>query len=79
MTIHSIGEAQNNFQGLIDDETVNSHKPIIITSDGPNAVLLSEEDWSSIRETLYVLSIPDVHDQSDPTKAKSASRSSALS
>lgn len=61
MTIHPIDEAQNNLRGLID-ETVASHQPVIITSDGPNAVLLSEEDWSSIQETLYLLSVPGMRE-----------------
>lgn len=56
MTTHPIDEAQNNLRELIK-ETVTSHQPIIIKSDDTNAVLLSKEDWSSIQETLYLLSI----------------------
>ena len=61
MTIHPIDEAQNNLRELIQ-ETAISHQPIIIKSDGANAVLLSEEDWSSIQETLYLLSIPGMRE-----------------
>lgn len=61
MTIHPIEEAQSNLQGLIN-ETATSHQPIIITSNGPNGVLLSEEDWSSIQETLYLLSVPGMRE-----------------
>jgi len=40
------------------DETASSHEPIYITGRRANAVLLSEDDWRSIQETLYLLSIP---------------------
>ena len=52
-----LDEAQNNLPQLID-EVAQSHKPVLITSANGNAVLLSEEDWSSIQETLYLLSVP---------------------
>jgi len=34
------------------------HKPIIITSKKGNAVLIPENDWRAIQETLYLLSVP---------------------
>ena len=34
------------------------YQPIVITGQSNNAVLLSEADWTSIQETLYLLSIP---------------------
>lgn len=39
------------------DEASETHKPIIITGKRGNAVLLSEEDWNAIDETLYLVSI----------------------
>ncbi|MEM6839359.1 MAG: type II toxin-antitoxin system Phd/YefM family antitoxin [Cyanobacteria bacterium P01_C01_bin.120] len=33
-----------------------------ITGASGNAVLLSKEDWSSIQETLYLLSVPDMRE-----------------
>ncbi|MEL6161348.1 MAG: type II toxin-antitoxin system Phd/YefM family antitoxin [Cyanobacteria bacterium J06627_32] len=57
MSIHPVEEAQNNLQQLIN-EVAESHKPVIITGESSNAVLIDEEDWSSIQETLYLLSIP---------------------
>ena len=42
------------------DETNLSHEPIQITGKRSNAVLISEDDWKSIQETLYLLSIPDM-------------------
>ena len=40
------------------DKTASSHQPIQITGKRSNAVLISEEDWRAIQETLYLLSIP---------------------
>lgn len=56
-----IDKAQNNLQQLID-EVVESHRPIIITGEKSSAVLLSEEDWSSIQETLYLLAVPGMRE-----------------
>ena len=39
-------------------ETSESHEPIQITGKKSNAILVSEEDWRSIQETLHLLSIP---------------------
>lgn len=50
------GEAVKHFQELLE-EAAASHEPIHITSDASDAVLISEEDWRSIQETLYLLSI----------------------
>jgi antitoxin YefM len=58
-TIISVTEACQKLFGLI--ERVNkSHESITITGKGGNAVLVSEEDWRSIQETLYLKSIPGV-------------------
>lgn len=40
------------------DQAASSHEPIQITGKRSNAVLISEEDWRSIQETLHLLSIP---------------------
>lgn len=57
----SINEAQQQLQNLID--SVNqSHQPIVIAGQSSNAVLLSETDWTSIQETLYLLSIPGMRE-----------------
>ena len=44
------------------DETGQDHQPIHITGKRKNAVLVSEEDWNSIQETLYLLSIPGMRE-----------------
>jgi antitoxin YefM len=40
------------------DQAASSHEPIQITGKRANAVLVSEDDWRSIQETLYLVSIP---------------------
>ena len=40
------------------DEAAAAHEPILITGPRSNAVLIGEEDWNAIQETLYLLSIP---------------------
>ena len=35
-----------------------SHESVIISGERNNVVLVSEEDWNSIQETLYLCSIP---------------------
>ena len=54
-------EARSKLYKLIDDAS-ESHKPITITGKRSNAILLSEEDWNSIQETLYLLSIPGMRE-----------------
>lgn len=54
-------EAKANLDQLIDRTAVN-HLPAIITGQRHSAVLVSEEDWSSIQETLYLLSIPGMRE-----------------
>lgn len=44
------------------DETAASHQPVQITGRRSSAVLISEEDWRAIQETLYLLSIPGMRE-----------------
>ena len=61
MTTLNVTEARAKLYSLID-ETVSSHQPIIIKGKRANAVLLSEEDWNAINETLYLVSIPGMRE-----------------
>ena len=56
MTTLKATEARAMLYKLID-EAASSHKPITIVGERSNAVLLSEEDWNAIQETLYLLFI----------------------
>lgn len=44
------------------DETAEAHQPVLITGARSNAVLVSEEDWCAIQETLYLLSVPGMRE-----------------
>ena len=61
MTIVKASDARARLYRLID-ETASSHEPLIITGKRNNAVLVSEEDWRSIQETLHLLSIPGMRE-----------------
>ncbi len=61
MTVLKVSEARANLYQLID-ETAQSHQPVLIAGKRNNAVLLSEEDWRSVQETLYMISIPGMRE-----------------
>jgi prevent-host-death family protein len=42
------------------DETAQTHEPILITGKRNNVVMLSQEDWNAIEETLYLNSIQNM-------------------
>ena len=54
-------QARSNLYRIIDEAATN-HEPVIITGKRNNAVLISTEDWTSIQETIYLLSVPDMRD-----------------
>jgi prevent-host-death family protein len=53
----SATDARAKLYRLID-QTHSSHEPIVITGKRGNAVLISEDDWRAVQETLYLLNIP---------------------
>ena len=57
----SATNARTRLYALID-ETAKSHEPIIITGKRNKAVLLSEDDWRAIQETMFLLSIPGMRE-----------------
>ena len=61
MTTLNATEARANLYNLID-QTAETHQPIVITGKRHNAILLSEEDWSAINETIYLLSVPGMRE-----------------
>ena len=60
MTLN-VTEARAKLYKLIDDTTV-SHEPVVITGKRGNAVLLAEDDWNAINETLHLLSVPGMRE-----------------
>ena len=61
MTTCTATEARNNLYRLIDQTTL-SHEPIVITGKRGNAVLLSEEDWRAVQETMHLLAFPGMRE-----------------
>lgn len=61
MTILNATEARSRLYNLID-EAASTHRPIVITGKRSNAVLVSEEDWNAISETMYLLSVPGMRE-----------------
>ena len=61
MTTLNVTEARSKLYHLID-EVSETHQPIVITGKIRNAVLLSEDDWNSINETLFLLSTPGMRE-----------------
>ena len=61
MTTLNVTEARANLYKLIDD-TSASHEPVVITGKRGNAVLLAEDDWNAINETLHLLSVPGMRE-----------------
>ena len=57
----TVSKARTNLYRLLE-EAGESHEPLIITGKRGNAVLLAEEDWRAIQETLFLLSIPGMRE-----------------
>ena len=57
----NITNARKNLYNIV--ESVNeTHQPVEITGKKGNAVLIAEEDWRSIQETLFLTSIPGMRE-----------------
>lgn len=61
MTTVTATEARAMLYRLLD-EVAQSHEPVVITGKRNNAVLISEDDWRSIEETLHLLSVPGMRE-----------------
>ena len=61
MSILTATEARKRLYALVDD-VAESHEPIQIVGKRNSAVLISEEDWRAIQETLYLASIPEMRE-----------------
>ena len=55
----SVSQARADIYNLMD-RTAQTHEPIIITGKRNNVVMISQEDWEAIEETLYLNSIPNL-------------------
>ena len=61
MTSLTASEARASLYRLIDEAALN-HQPVLITGKRHDAVLVSADDWASIQETMYLLSVPGMRE-----------------
>jgi len=61
MTSVSALQAREQLDRLLD-RTASDHQPVLITGPRSNAVLVGEEDWNAIQETLHLLSVPGIRE-----------------
>lgn len=57
MSTINITNARKDLYNLVEAVSLY-HEPTLIVGKKANAVLISEEDWSAIQETIYLDSIP---------------------
>ena len=77
MSTINITNARANLYQLVSDVNVGFNPITIVNNKGKNAVLISEDEWNSIEETLYLSSIPglvnninDIRKNDDWSKAE---------
>ena len=61
MTTKTATQARANLYRLLD-QVAKTHEPVAITGRRHNGVLISEEDWRAVQETIYLLSIPGMRE-----------------
>lgn len=61
MKTMSVSEAKK-LLGQLLNEIASDHEPVFIRGKGTSAILLDEDDWHAIQETLYLLSIPGMRE-----------------
>jgi antitoxin YefM len=74
MTVLTASQARASLYRLID-QAAESHEPIIISGKRANAVLISEDDWRSIEETLHLLAIPGMRESIKESMAEPLAKS----
>jgi len=61
MTVLTATQARKRLYKLLD-AVAQSHEAVQITGRRHSAVLISEEDWRAVQETLYLTSIPGMRE-----------------
>jgi antitoxin YefM len=61
MTTLTASAARASLYQLLD-KAAETHEPVQIVGKRHNAVLISDEDWRAIQETLYLVSIPGMRE-----------------
>ena len=62
MTSISVTKARQSIYKILNDVNENSEPITITNTNGKNAVIISEDDWKAIQETIYLNSIPGMAD-----------------
>jgi PHD/YefM family antitoxin component YafN of YafNO toxin-antitoxin module len=62
MSIVDAAQAQEQFFKLMDF-TIDTHEAVYVTGEQGNIVMMAEEDYRSMQETVYLGSIPEVRDK----------------
>ncbi len=62
MTTVNVTNFRKDIYSLLE-QTINFNEPISISTKNGNAVVLSEEDYNSLMETLYIMSVPNLKDE----------------
>lgn len=59
MKEYKITDARQNLYGIVSDVNI-AYGPVRIynSKDGNSAIIMSENDWDNIQETLYLENIP---------------------
>ena len=58
MTSISVTKARQSIYKILNDVNENSEPITITNTNGKNAVIISDDDWKAIQETIYLNSIP---------------------
>ncbi len=61
MATVTIAEARARLSSLVDQVSAE-HRPVTIKGKRASAVLVAEEDWRAIQETLFLLSVPGMRE-----------------
>lgn len=59
MQTYTVRDAGAHLERLMD-HAAESHEPVLITGRNSSAVLICEEDWRALQETLHLLSTPNL-------------------
>lgn len=70
MSTINITNARANLFQLVSDVNVGFNPITIVNNKGKNAVLISEDEWKNIEETLFLSSIPKLVDNINSIREK---------
>ena len=62
MTNINITNFRKDIYSLLE-QTIKYNEPIHVSTKNGNAVVISEEDYNSLMETLYIMSVPKLKDE----------------